>query len=363
MLPANSCPGSWKERRTRKFQDVSQPLATIRDVAKKAGVSISVVSKTFNNYSDVSDETRQRIVKVAKELGYSPNIVAKNLSSKKQLTVGLISSGVLNNNEKDNNAFDIFKGVYKAVSDSQYELSIYLIDSLSQKQQSYLQYCRERNIGGAILQGIRTDDPYYKELIDTNIPCVVLDIMTETENGLIGSVSIDNAQAGRDIAYHLLENGHRDVVVAAGTRETHVNTERLKGVRQAYREFGLTLEENSIIYADFSEPEAFRLAKELLRSMRPTAFLCFSDLMAFGVMKAVEEAGLSIPDEISVTGFDDLVFSGYTQPGLTTIRQDFIEIGIKSAKLLQELKEGKQEQQHLYVGHQLVERKSVKKLN
>lgn len=337
-------------------------MATIKDVAKKAGVSISVVSKTFNNYSDVSEETRQRILEIAKDLDYSPNIVAKNLSSKKQLTFGLISSGVLNNNEKDNNAFDIFKGVYKAVSESPYELSIYLIDSLSQKQQSYLQYCRERNIGGAILQGIRTDDPYYKELIDTNVPCVVLDIMTETENGLIGSVSIDNARAGRDIAGFLLKNGHRDIVVVAGTRETYVNSERLKGVQQAYREAGLELEENHIVYADFSEQLAFAAAKKRLKFHKPTAFLCFSDLMAFGVMKAIAEAGFSVPEDISVTGFDDLVFSSYTQPALTTIQQDFVEIGRKSAKLLQELKEGKQGQQHLYVEHQLVERQSVRKL-
>ena len=136
----------------------------------------------------------QRIFEIAKELNYTPNMVAKNLSSKKQTTIGLISSGVLNNNEKDNNAFDIFKGVYTAVEENQYELSIFLIDSLKQKQKSYAQFCRERNIGGAILQGIRTDDPYFKELIDTNIPCVIVDIITETNNELIGSVSIDNVK-------------------------------------------------------------------------------------------------------------------------------------------------------------------------
>ena len=179
-------------------------MTTIKDVAKKAGVSISVVSKAFNNYIDVSEKTRQRIFDIAKELNYTPNVVAKNLSSKKQMTIGLISSGVLNNNEKDNNAFDIFKGVYTAVEESQFELSIYLIDSLRQKQKSYAQYCRERNIGGAILQGIRTDDPYYKELIDTNIPCVIVDIMTEMNNGLIGSVSIDNAKASKEIAVYLI---------------------------------------------------------------------------------------------------------------------------------------------------------------
>ena len=337
-------------------------MTTIKDVAKQAGVSIGVVSKAFNNYTDISEKTKQRIFEVAKELNYTPNVVAKNLSSKKQMTIGLISSGVFNDNEKDNNAFDIFKGVYSAVSAGPFELSIYLIDSQEQKQKSYVQYCRERNIGGALLQGIRTDDSYYKELITTNIPCVVLDIMTETDNGLIGSVSIDNAVASKEIASYLLEHNHRDIVVVAGTKETYVNAERMKGVQQAFQENDLELCDDKVLYAQFSEQDAYELAKDYLQTTQPTAFLCFSDLMAFGVMKAVTEAGLSIPEDISITGFDDLVISGYTQPQLTTVRQDFMEIGKVAALLLQDLMENKLERQHVYVEHQLIERQSVKRI-
>lgn len=337
-------------------------MPTIREVAKRANVSVSVVSKSFNNYRDVKEETRQRILAVAEELGYSPNLNAKNLSSKKQTTIGLISSGVLNDNEKDNNAFDIFKGVYRTVSDSRFELSIYLIDSKQQKRQSYVQYCRERNIGGAILQGIRTDDQYYRELIDTSLPCVVLDIMNETGNGLIGSVSIDNAKATKEIASYLLKRNHRDIVVMAGTRETYVNKERMKGVEEALGGNDLKIEEVPVLEAGFSEERAYLLAKEYLRHSQPTAFLCFSDLMAIGVMKAVKEAGLRIPHDISVTGFDDLVFSSYTQPPLTTIRQDFVEIGRTAALLLQEIQEGTSERRHIWVEHELMERDSVKTL-
>lgn len=337
-------------------------MTTIKDVAKKAGVSIGVVSKAFNNYVDISEKTRQRIFAIAKELNYTPNVVAKNLSSKKQMTIGLISSGVLNNNEKDNNAFDIFKGVYTAVEESQNELSIFLIDSLKQKQKSYAQYCRERNIGGAILQGIRTDDPYYKELIDTNIPCVIVDIMTDMNNGLIGSVSIDNAKASREIAGYLIERNHRDIVIVAGTKETDVNAERIKGVQEAFKENDLVMCDEDVLYAQFSEQQAYILAEKYLQTKQPTAFLCFSDLMAFGVMRAVKEAGLRIPEDISITGFDDLVLSGYTQPKLTTIRQDFIEIGRLSAQLLQSLMENKLDMKHIYVDYQLLERESVKAL-
>lgn len=337
-------------------------MPTIREVAKQANVSVSMVSKSFNNYKDVKEETRQRILAVAKELGYSPNLHAKNLSSKKQMTIGLISSGVLNNNEKDTNAFDIFKGVYMEVSDSRFELSIYLIDSKQQKQQSYVQYCRERNIGGAILQGIRTDDQYYRELIDTSLPCVVLDIMNETGNGMIGSVSIDNVKAAGDIACHLLEKGHRDIVVMAGTPETYVNRERIRGVEETLSVFGMSLEDVTVLEAGFSESKAYEMAKEYLQHSRPTAFLCFSDLMAIGVMEAVKEAGLKIPHDVSITGFDDLVFSQYTHPALTTVRQDFIEIGRRAALLLQDIKEERSERKHVWIEHELIERDSVKTL-
>lgn len=338
-------------------------MTTIKDVAKEAGVSVSIVSKAFNNYTDVNEKTRQRILEIANQMGYTPNIVAKNLSSKKQMTIGLISSGVLNNSEKDNNAFNIFKGVYTAVSSSQFELSIYLIDSLRQKKKSYAQYCRERNIGGALLQGIRIDDPYYMELIDTNIPCVVLDIIPETNNGLVGSVSIDNVKASTEIALYLIERNHRDIVVVAGRKKTYVNSERIKGVQEAFKLNGLELDFEEIMYADFSEHEAYELAKEYLKTKRPTAFLCFSDLMAFGVMKAVGEAGLKIPEDISITGFDNLVFSSYTNPQLTTIGQDFFEIGKVAAQLLQDLMESKLDLKHVNVEHQLIERGSVKTIS
>jgi len=335
-------------------------MATIKDVAKKAGVSVSIVSKAFNNYPDVNEKTRQRVFDIAKQMNYTPNIVAKNLSSKKQMTIGLISSGVLNNSEKDNNAFNIFKGVYTAISASQFELSIYLIDSQRQKQKSYAQYCRERNIGGALLQGIRIDDPYYMELIDTNIPCVILDIIPETNNGLVGSVSIDNVKASKEIAMYLFERNHRDIAVIAGRKKTYVNSERIKGVQEAFKENGLELKTDEIMYADFSEQEAYELAKIYLKTKHPTAFLCFSDLMAFGVMKAVKEVGLKIPEDISITGFDDLVFSSYTDPQLTTIGQDFFEIGKMAAQLLQDLMETKLDLKHVNVEHRLIERGSVK---
>lgn len=338
-------------------------MSTIKDVAKKAGVSVGIVSKAFNNYPDVSEKTRKKIFEVAEELNYTPNVVAKNLSSKRQLTIGMITSGILDTDGKDNfNLYNLFKGAYSAVEEKPYELSYFFTDSIKQKQKSYTKFCRERNIGGAILQGVTVEDPYFLELVDTKIPCVLIDLTTQNDEGLIGNVSTNNFEASREVANYLLDCHHRDIAIIAGKIETVVNTERISGVISAFKDRGLELQEEDVLHANFSEEQAYIMAKQYLETKRPTAFLCFSDLMAFGVMRAVNEAGLRIPEDISVTGFDGLVVSEYTHPRLTTVKQDFFEIGKQAAILLQQMMENEQAKKRVFVPHQLIKRESVKTL-
>ncbi|WP_285766779.1 LacI family DNA-binding transcriptional regulator [Peribacillus sp. SI8-4] len=338
-------------------------MTTIKDVAIKAGVSVGIVSKAFNNYPDVSENTRQKIFKVAEELNYTPNVVAKNLSSKRQLTIGMITSGFLDTDGKDNfNLFNLFKGVYSAVEDIPYELSYFFTDSKKQKQKSYTKFCGERNIGGVILQGITVEDHYFLELVNTKIPCVLIDLTTKNGEGLIGDVSTNNFEATREVASYLLDCHHRDIAIIAGKIETVVNTERIAGVITAFQDRGLELQEEDVLHANFSEEQAYIMAKQYLETKRPTAFLCFSDLMAFGVMRAVKEAGLRIPEDISVTGFDGLVVAEYTHPRLTTVKQDFFEIGKQAAILLQRMMENKEAKKRVFVPHQLIKRESVKTL-
>ncbi|OCA88105.1 transcriptional regulator [Bacillus sp. FJAT-27225] len=336
-------------------------MATIKDVAKEAGVSISIVSKAFNNYPDVSEKTKKRILEVAKKLNYSPNIVAKNLSSKKAYTIGLITSGFIDSGVKDsNNSFQLFKGVYTAVEQNEYELAIYMIDSQKQKKKSYAAFCRERNIGGAILVGVRTDDPFFLELIGSHFPCVLVDVKIAMDSEYIGSVSTDNMAATKEMALHLLRQNHKDIVVVAGKAEAWVNSERLAGVREAMKEFGMALREEDIIHADFTEEKAYELTVDFLKNRKPSAFLCFSDLMALGVIKAVKEAGLRIPEDVSITGFDGLLISEFTQPALTTIEQDFFEMGRQAALMLQRIINGNAEETSIQVDYKFIARDSVR---
>lgn len=338
-------------------------MVSIKDVAKQAGVSVGVVSKAFNGYPDVNVKTRERIFEIAKEMKYSPNRVAKSLSSKQPSSVGLIASGFKTNDKKDNNSYMLFKGVYAGIEELNRDLSMYFTDSKKQKHKSYVQYCTERNIGGAILQGMRVDDPYFKELVDTAFPCVLIDVVLPEHNPYIGSISINNRKATEDMTNYLFERGHRDIVVMAGTKEAYVNEQRLLGVEDAYREHGLSLEVDKVIDADFCDQQAYEKAKAIFESgTYPSAFICFSDIMAYGVMRAAHDCGLSVPDDVSITGFDDSMISSLTQPGITTILQDFFEMGRQAAFLLDRIMNNRVETNILELDYQLLERGSVKDL-
>ncbi|MDV2582242.1 LacI family DNA-binding transcriptional regulator [Alkalibacillus haloalkaliphilus] len=337
-------------------------MVSIKDVAKKAGVSVGVVSKALNNYPDVGEKTRQRVLETANELEYSPNRVARMLSSKKNSAISLISSGFEENDQKDNNSFELFKGIYFGSQQLNLDFSIYFTDSFKQEEQSYVQFCRERNIGGAILQGIRLDDPFFKEMVDTEVPCVLIDVLMDDPQPCVGSVTIQNREATKALTNYLIEKGHEDIAIMAGTKEAYVNEERLSGVEEALVESGLTFEDRPVFYADFDDGEAYEKAKTFLQTHRPTAFVCFSDLMAYGVMRAAQDLGLSIPEDLSVVGFDDSMIAGMTSPGITTVAQDFFEMGHQAALLLNRIVDGEADETEVYLNYKLLERESVKDL-
>ncbi|WP_423188442.1 LacI family DNA-binding transcriptional regulator [Alkalibacterium sp. f15] len=341
-------------------------MTTIKDVAKAAGVSVAMVSKALNNYPDVSPTTREKVKMMAEQMNYSPNVVAKNLSSKNQKTIAMISSGFLSSESLDNsNSFDIFKGVYEATEEAGYELAMYFIESKKQETKDYAKFCRDRNIRGVVLSGIRLDDPYFESLLETNIPCVLIDVKVPNDNRLIGSVSIDNIRATYEIGDYLISNNHHNIAIVSGAQKTDVNTQRMKGISMVADEKGISIE-GKIIDGDFKEQTAYENVKHYLTSNKadlPTAIVCFSDIMALGTLKAINEMGLNVPEDISLTGFDGLKIIDYTNPSITTIKQPFREMGYEAAKLVMRIMEGKSETNEKIVPHEMIMNNSVKKLN
>lgn len=334
--------------------------ATIQDVAKKAGVAIGTVSRAFNDYPDIRPETKERIVQAARELGYTPNVSARNLSAKKPPNIGLIISGLLDGNNKDNLVYLVLQGALRYATTHGLEIAMYATDSVEQQRQSYTEFCTQHSISGTILSGITTDDAYFNELMDSGIPTVALDVPIFGENA--GWVSVDNRAAAREAVEYLLASGHREMMVVCGKRNAVVNSERMQGVMDAFGEAHMTALEGDCLYCDFSEETAYEKVAARLRARRraPDAIFCFSDVMALGVMRALREAGLRIPEDVSVVGFDGLPLCELTVPPLTSVFQDMRSMGYEAVALLHGIMEHRCQGGHRILPHRLVERGTVR---
>lgn len=338
-------------------------MVTIRDVAKEAQVSIGTVSRAFNGYRDINEETKVKIFQVAKKLGYAPNVNARSISSKKTNNMGLIISGFLESDRRDSFVLMLLQGIYRYANEHSVEVALYTTDAEKQQKKTYERFCAEHSIFGAILSGVATNDPYFHELVKSGMPCVLIDIYIKGEG--LGCVSVDNIQAADDIAQYLMDCGHRDIVVVQGKKEAEVTTCRIAGIYTAFKRNGLELTRERILTCNYSESQAYREVRKYIEENGKnagTAFLCLSDIMALGTMKAIHDLGYEIPDDFSVTGFDGIPIAEYTTPGLTTIEQDVAGMGYSAAALLQELRKKPDQSKRVYVPYRLQERKSVRRL-
>lgn len=307
-------------------------MANIKDVARKAGFSITTVSRAFNGYSDISEETRRKIIDVANELSYRPNAVARSLVKKESRTFGYIVSG-LDKKVKHTIIQDTLSGIYDFAGKSDYEILMFTVDSKKQLKKSYIQFAREHSLSGIIIQGLRTDDEYYQEVMRSKLPCVLIDI--KSDNNRAGSVSIDNVSAAYDAVDLLIKKGHKNIAFVNGKMATSVSKLRAEGYKKRIKEENIEINDKYLITANFSETEAYeRMLEFIPENPEVTAVFCASDLMAIGAMRAIEELGKRIPEDIAVVGFDDILISGYIKPSLTTVHQDFYIMGYESAEML-----------------------------
>jgi len=334
--------------------------ATIRDVAKTAGVSIATVSKVFNGYTDINQKTKKRILEIAKQLDYAPNMAARTLSSKTQKTIALILSEI-NINRKSTMPLEVLNGVYKYTEQSDFEFVFYGTSTEKQKEKTFHQFCNEHNITGAVIQGLKMTDSYYQEIKETNIPTVLIDI--DMENPHVGTVSIDSELAAFEAVEYLISQNHHNVGFINGSRDALVSILRESGYRRALVANNIQINEAYIQYANFEEDIAFLIAQNLLENNKKiTALFCASDIMAIGALRGIKEMGLNVPEDISIIGFDDIILSSYVTPALTTVAQDAEELGFESAKLLSEIISGNTDlPQRRIMPHELKYRDSVKR--
>jgi LacI family transcriptional regulator len=333
-------------------------MTTIKDIAKTAGVSVTTVSRALNGYSDVNEKTRQKIIKIAEDLKYSPNTLARGLVMNRSKTIGLLVSGMDRSSVKDNFTYQVLSGVNECISERGYDLVLFSTTSTKQREKTYSQLCRERRVDGAILSGIKIDDPYLNEVVESNIPCVLIDIPIQSET--VGFVTTDNVLGAKKAVRHLIEQGHKNIAIINGHDQAFVSKQRLKGYKEALKAANLPVNNYWIVSGEFSEDKAQEKSLELLKQFPEiTAIFCASDLMALGVLKAAKILGLEVPSKLSVIGYDNILLASYSTPSLTTIAQDIIELGYQASRLLIDMLEGESNSRECILDTELIIREST----
>jgi len=305
--------------------------ATIRDIAKAAGVSVATVSKVLNNYSTVSRATREKVLALVSEMQFRPNEAARSLVGRRSMTLGILLTTGLSNPF----FVHLLGGIDEALKERGYDL-IYLAQLSAHPEYNFVQHCRSRNVEGVLAFGFQLGELDADKLVDSGIPTLFIDLNLTGKRA--GYVSSDNKEAVRGTIRYLRELGHRRIACIAGLPGSYVGDRRLSGYREEMAAAGLPLREDYIVTGDFTEETGYRAMRELLAlGERPTAVVCGSDKAAIGAMRAAREAGVAVPAELSVVGFDDIDEARVVHPPLTTVRQDMPALGRRAIELLDRL--------------------------
>jgi LacI family transcriptional regulator len=330
-------------------------MTTIREVAKLAGVAPITVSRVINNAEYISDETRQKVEAAVSQLGYVPNTLSQSLRWKQTGMLALLLTDVTN-------PFwtTVARGVEDAASEAGYHVILCNTDESPEKQKSYFNALLQKRVDGVLLVPARDELDDIQQACQLHVPLVVLD--RRLRQPLVDSVRCDSEQGAYRLTRLLLERGHRQIALLTGSQQVATATDRLNGYRRALREAGIGESAEMAFYGAFTLESGQALARQALAANpRPTAIFAGNNFIAIGMMQALHEAGIRVPEEISVVGFDDLPASLLIDPFLTVAAQPAYEMGAQATKMLIKrlAGDGAGAPQEVVLPVTIVERKSV----
>jgi LacI family transcriptional regulator len=329
-------------------------MPTMRDVAHRANVSIATVSHVINKTRPVSSELRERVYAAMEALGYERNVVARALRSKQSLTIGVIVPDSTN---------PFFAEVMRGIEDVSLarEYSVILCDTRGDlaTEELHTRNLVAKQVDGIIYIAAGKGYTHIEKLIARSLPVVLVE--RDPLEMAADAVLISNFDGGYAATSYLTGLGHRRVACITGPSRLTLRGDRLEGYRRAMEDAGLRVQEQMVQGGDFSCGSGYRAAKTLLAlPQRPTAIFAFNDLMALGVLRAAHEAGLQVPDQLSVIGFDDIYLASFAMPALTTIRLPKHEMGRQAADmLLRRIDDGLHPSQRQQLPIELIVRRST----
>ncbi len=300
---------------------------TIRDVARRAGVSVATVSRVLNNSELVVPKTGNRIRQIASELNYIPSATARSLSIRKTETVGLLLPDMYGDFFSE-----IIRGADEAARNQNYHLIVSSSHSNTAELDAAIRTLSGR-VDGLIIMSPHLESSTHLTSVLKALPTVIIGSPIILQNS--DHIMIDNAGGAKEVVKYLVGLGHRKIGIIRGEENNQDAEERLQGFVDALAAYQLPLSEEHSAAGDFTEQSGYDAAKKMMnRPSRPTAIFCSNDSMAIGALSAIRHAGLRVPDDISVCGFDDIPVSQFLNPPLTSVHVPIQELGASGASRL-----------------------------
>jgi LacI family repressor for deo operon, udp, cdd, tsx, nupC, and nupG len=305
-------------------------MVKISDVAEAAGVSVATVSRALSTPTRVANATRERVEKVASELGYSPNLLARSLRSQQSKLVIVLVTNISNPMLSC-----CVRGAERVARELGYSVLLGDTQNDATLEQRYTALLTSRQVDGVIVMSSRLHGRVFDLILKANSKAAVVNACACLDVAPCSTVGVDDVGAARTMTEHLLSLGHRRIAVISGPAESPHSRDRMFGYRLALRAAGVQFDEKLVLEGDFSMETGGEAAERALAlADRPTALFSFNDQMAIGAIQRLQGMGCRVPDDVSVAGFDDIDFAAFTSPPLTTVRQPSILMGETAMRLL-----------------------------
>ena len=317
---------------------------SIKDIAKAAGISHSTVSRALSNNPLIPEGTRFRIQRLAQKMGYTPNAIARGLVTRRTQTIGVIVTSI-----DDPFVAEVVRGIEEIAADNGYRVFLGTSHNDPAREVSLVRALREWRVDGVIVASSRVGALYQPLLKEIGAPIVLINNQNRkspprsgADAGEIRSVVFDDVQGGELATHFLISQGHRVIAYLGGPSDYAENRKRLSGYRRALAAANIPYD-SALVCSGSGRVDSGGLVKSLVAlPAAPTAIFCYNDMAAIGSLSALKQAGLRVPGDLSIVGFDDIPFASYVDPPLTTIHQPKDEMGRLAMRMLLDLLDHKQ---------------------
>ena len=307
-------------------------VANIKEIAEKCGLSVSTVSKALNSYSDISSTTKDKVFRIARECGYFPNSIARALKTNRTNNIGVLFADEARSGLKQ----DYFAAVldsFKVEAEARnYDITFINHNiSIGNHPMTYLEHCRYRNFDGVCIACVDFQQPEVIELVNSSFPVVTIDHVFNNHM----SINSANVEGMRELVHYIYSLGHRKIAYVHGQKSA-VSEQRITSFCKTLFDLGIRVRPEYLVLSAYYDPIKTKKGVEELLSLtdRPTCIVMPDDYAALGGMEAIEAAGLRIPEDVSIAGYDGISLSQVIRPKLTTLEQDTAKMGQEAARRL-----------------------------